>query len=197
VDTRDRGSKDVSTIVALVGPRCSGKTSVGRELAKRLGWSFADLDDEVGRLHAQDRKLSAAVPAGEVLLALGEPAFRELEARALREVVTRGGPLVLATGGGAVESEASRALLSQRATCVWLRVAQRELERRMRADATLRPSLTGGDAVAEIGAILARREPLYSAVAQFAIDCRGLDAAEIAEETVRRIGRGRTSGCRS
>lgn len=191
---RAQGSR---TIVALVGPRCSGKTSIGQELARRLGWTFVDLDDEVARLDALDRGADEILPAGEVLARLGEPAFRDIEERALRETVGRTGSLVLATGGGTVEREAARDLLARRATCVWLRVAKGELERRMRASPVPRPSLTGADPVEEIGAILERREPLYSSVAELTVDCRGLSVGEIAGEISRRLGMGTRSGCRS
>ena len=173
-------------IVALVGPRCSGKTSVGRELARRLRWPFVDLDDEL-----------AGRPAGELLAEIGESTFRDLEEKALRTVLERGGPMVLACGGGVVERDRSRELLARRTTCVWLRASPAELARRMRGDPTRRPSLTGANPVDEIEAILARREPLYAEVASIAIDGRGLGIDEIAKEVATRIGRGNgPSGCR-
>ena len=175
-----------ATIVALVGPRCSGKTSVGRALARKLGWPFVDLDEEIDPSRA----------AGELLAAIGEPAFRDLEERALRDRVARGGPVVIACGGGAVERGASRRLLARNTTCVWLRSSPAELARRMRADPTPRPSLTGADPVDEIEAVLARREPFYAEVAAITVDGRGLGIEEIAAEVAGRIGRGGLPGCR-
>jgi shikimate kinase len=177
-------------IVALIGPRCSGKTSVGRELARKLGWPFVDLDDEIAREHA------GAKGAGEVLAAVGEPAFRALEERVLRERLARGGPVVIACGGGVVELANSRQALAKLATCVWLRVSAKELARRMRGDPTSRPSLTGGDPVEEIEAVMSRREPLYEEIAAITIDGRGLGIEETAARVASEIGRGGLRGCR-
>jgi len=177
-------------IVALVGPRCSGKTSVGRELARKLAWPFVDLDEEIAATHAGARG------AGEVLAELGEAAFRALEERTLRERLAKGGPVVIACGGGVVELASSRQVLARRATCVWLRVGAIELARRMRADPTMRPSLTGGDPVEEIEAVMARREPLYAEVAAITIDARGLGVDEIAARVLSELGKGGLPGCR-
>jgi shikimate kinase len=175
--------------VALIGPRCSGKTSVGRELARQLGWPFVDLDDEIAAAHE-------SAGAGEVLAEVGEVAFRALEERVLRERIAKGGPVVIACGGGVVELASSRQLLARRATCVWLRVSATELARRMRADSTLRPSLTRGDPVEEISTVLVRREPLYAEIAAIAIDGRGLGVEETAARVRAEIGRGGLPGCR-
>ncbi|MFN0007107.1 MAG: shikimate kinase [Planctomycetota bacterium] len=175
--------------MALIGPRCSGKTSVGRELARLLAWPFVDLDDEIAAARA-------APGAGEVLAEVGEPAFRALEERLLRERIAQGGPVVIACGGGVVENENSRQVLARRATCVWLRVSATELARRMRADPTIRPSLTGGDPVEEIETVMARREPLYAEVAAITIDGRGLGIDEIAARVRSDLGRGGLPGCR-
>ena len=184
-------------IVALIGARCAGKTSVGRELARRLGWPFVDLDDEVANLHASAcGRVGEIPPVGAVLAEIGEPAFRAVEERALREVLGRGGPLVIATGGGVVETAAARGLLAHRATCVWLQVAPAELERRMRADPTPRPSLTGADPKEEIAAVLERRSPLYAEIAEAIVDGRGMDLEEIAREVAFRLGLGGVRGCR-
>jgi len=155
-----------------------------------------DLDDEIAAAHAADRGLARVPAVGEVLVEVGEPAFRELEERVLRERVGKGGPVVIACGGGAVERETSRALLAGRATCVWLRVSETELARRMRADPTPRPSLTGGDPVEEIATVLSRREPLYAEIAAITVDGRGLGVEEVAAEVASRLGKGGLRGCR-
>lgn len=114
----------------------------------------------------------------------------------MRERLAKGGPVVIACGGGVVESESSRRALERLATCVWLRVSTKELARRMRSDPTLRPSLTGGDPVGEIEAVLARREPLYAEVAAITIDGRGLGIAETAERVRSELGRSGRRSCR-
>lgn len=182
-------------IVALIGPRCCGKTSTGAELARRLGWPFVDLDEEIGREHARSRSLAEPLAAGEVLAEIGEPAFRALEETALAAALERHGPLVLATGGGVVESSRNRASLARRATCVWLRVTIEEMERRLRADPAPRPSLTGLDPAAELAQVSGRREPWYAELAEIELDCRGLRVQEIAKRLALRLGRGKRGGC--
>ncbi len=144
--------------IALVGLRASGKTTLGRLLAERLGRAFVDLDDEVSREDAALRGSAETRPAGEILASEGEPRFRDLEERALERVLSRTDALVIATGGGVVERARNRLLLRTRARCVWLAVPVEELQRRMRADATVRPALMGNDPVAEVAEIASRRE---------------------------------------
>lgn len=147
--------------IALVGLRASGKTTLGKLLAAQLGRTFVDLDEEVSREDAALRGTSALRPAGEILASEGEPRFRDLEERALERVLSRTEPLVLATGGGVVERAKNRLLLRTRARCLWLQVPVEELQRRMRADPTVRPALLGKDPVEEVGEVAARREAWF------------------------------------
>ncbi len=164
--------------IALIGPRCSGKTTVGRVLARRLARPFVDLDDEVLRVgrYAGIR----AGSAGELLERAGRALFRDLEATALRKELEPCPRIVLATGGGVVEREDNRTWLERTATCVWLSVPLEELRRRLAADPLPRPALLGADPVAEVGELLARRMPLYRAVAALVIECDREDPEEIA-----------------
>jgi len=155
--------------VCLVGLRCAGKSTVGRLLAQKLGWPFADLDESLGELWAAQAGQSSAPHAGHLLSSLGEPAFRELEARALTHCLAEAPPLVLATGGGCVETAACReALLAART--FWLRVEPAELRRRLAADSAPRPSLTGDMAGAEFEVLAARRDRHYRAVCEAELD---------------------------
>lgn len=97
-----RRSPSISGII-LTGFMGAGKTTVGALLAERLGWRFLDSDRVV-----EDR---AGMTVAEIFARRGEAAFRELEAATIREVV-RGDLLVLALGGGALESAATRSLLA-------------------------------------------------------------------------------------
>jgi shikimate kinase/3-dehydroquinate synthase len=169
-----------------VGLRCSGKSSVARELAGRLGMQLVDLDDELARLHAEENG-QGPLTAGDVLATVGEPAFRELERRALLHVLDREGPLVLATGGGVIEDEANRRVLREETTSVWLDVEPAELERRLRADPTPRPALLGTDAAAEVRALLERRAPWYAEVAALRLDCGIAAPGELAEDILRSL----------
>lgn len=171
--------------VVLLGLRCSGKTSVGRLLAGRLGWPFHDSDAELARRFGELSGASGR-EAGEVLAEVGLERFRRLERDALTGLLAQPGPRVVATGAGCVETPEVRRML-RGARCVWLRVELAELRARMEADPTPRPSLTGADPLLEIPQVAARREPLYRALASAVIDCGGAAPAELAERLARRF----------
>ncbi|MEM9382913.1 MAG: shikimate kinase, partial [Planctomycetota bacterium] len=161
------GTSGWAGTVALVGLRCSGKTTVGRALAAASGARFVDLDDEVAR--------GAGVPHVATLIERdGLDDFRRREERALREHLegaAGGGPLVLSTGGGAVESAGSRALLRERARCVWLRAPLDLLRARRAADvANPRPVLAGDSDEDEFTVLDRRRAPLYREVSRLILD---------------------------
>jgi shikimate kinase len=162
--------------IALVGLRASGKTTLGKLLAERLGRAFVDLDEEVSREDAALSATSTPRPAGEILRDEGEPRFRDLETRALERVLERTELIVLATGGGVVERARNRLLLRTRARCVWLVVPIDELQRRMRADPTARPALLGRDAIAEVAEIAARRDPWFRELGGLRVDAPAASA---------------------
>lgn len=170
-------------VVCLVGLRCAGKSVVGACLARRLGVPFADLDRELAADWARTEGRAEVPEAGEVLARIGEPPFRELEERTLARLIEAGGPLVLATGGGSIESRQSRASLAAETVAVWLRVETPELQRRMRADPSLRPGLLGDDPVAEVPTLAARRAPLYGSVARHVVDA-GVESPESLAERI-------------
>lgn len=119
--------------IYLVGFMGSGKTTVGRLLAERLGWSFADLDEEIEA--AEGRSIS------DIFERFGEPEFRRIEAEALRRhvlSVERGQPAVLALGGGAFAQDENRALVLQHGIVFWLDCPFDTVTRRV-APATHRP----------------------------------------------------------
>jgi shikimate kinase len=160
-------------VIALVGLRCSGKTSAGRILADRLGRAFVDLDDEIAAR-------AGLGSAGEVIERLGLERFRELERQALARSLERGEPIVLATGGGAVEDRVNRRRLRTRTRCAWLRADPATLRARMAADPTPRPGLLGPDPLAEIEQLAAARESLYAEVAHLTLDTSAADPRAVA-----------------
>lgn len=160
-------------VIALIGLRGSGKSSVGHELAEELGVPFLDLDETLVGFHAAEDPAAALSSAGAILSELGEEGFRDLEARVLREVLATPGPKVLATGGGVVEWSENRELLTERCTCVWLDGALEVLLARIEADPTWRPPLTDLDPAAELAALARRRAPLYAEVAALKLDTSG------------------------
>ena len=142
--------------IALIGLSGSGKSAVGRALAASTGWPLRDTDALIVAASGRD---IAAIFAGE-----GEPHFRELEARALAEALADG-PAIIATGGGAVLREASRALLKERAHCVWLDAPTATLVARLEAHAEQRPLLGGAPPFERLEALRAARAPIYAALA--------------------------------
>jgi shikimate kinase len=147
----------------LTGMMGCGKTTVGRVLALAHGVPFVDLDERVERLYG------AAVP--ELLVARGEPGFREAEARALASLLTEPGfgarGVVVALGGGAVLHAGSREAMDRTGTRVYLEVGVDELVRRLRpeveADPTARPLLQGSSLRLRVAELLAARGSIYRA----------------------------------
>jgi shikimate kinase len=177
--------KEKTQKIALVGLRASGKSSVGKALAERMEVPFADLDEEI--------VVRADVPGldscGEVLIVLGEPAVRAVESGALRTVLARKGPLVIATGGGAIEAPENRAMLAQGAIVVWLKVDLSILQARLRAELRPRPPLLGRSTVGEVPQIAARRGPLYAETADFVLEADVGDPGTLAERILVFLGR--------
>ncbi len=172
--------------IALVGLRGSGKSTVGTLLGRELARPFVDLDREIERLNAESRPAESALRAGDILARLGEPLYRDLEARALRETLALRGPLVLATGGGVILRDENRALLRQETWVVWLEAPVEELARRLASDPNPRPPLTpagrltGSASPAELAVLRDARQGLYQEVAHLRIRTEGMSPAEVA-----------------
>ena len=156
-------------VLSLVGPRGSGKSTVGRLLADRLGWRFADSDAEV--------VARAGRPIAEIFRDDGEPAFRSLEAAAVRALLASP-RTVLATGGGAVLNAETRAALRAAGLVAYLSADAATLHARTAGDPN-RPALTDLPAAEEVAKVLADREPLYREVADVAIETAGRSAGEV------------------
>jgi shikimate kinase len=167
--------------IFLIGYRGTGKTTVARLLAERLGCDWIDADDEIER---RAGKSITAIFADD-----GEPAFRELESSVVEELC-RWRRSVVALGGGAVLSEANRTAIRLAGLVVWLTASLATLARRLADDTTTpsrRPDLTQTGGPSEIETLLATREPIYRACATFEVDTEGKTPAEIADEIVGRL----------
>jgi shikimate kinase len=152
----------MARLLFLIGYRGSGKTTVGKIVADRLGWSFVDADAVLEEHHGRTVR--------DIFAAEGEPGFRDKEAEVLADLCTRTNT-VIATGGGIVLREANRRLLKQHGTVAWLTADPATLLARIHADPTTaerRPNLAGGG-LAEIEQLLAVREPLYRACADVVV----------------------------
>ncbi len=167
--------------VYLIGYRCTGKSSVGRILARRLGWPFVDTDRRV--------VARAGRPVADIVARGGWPAFRELERTVMRETAA-GDRQVVATGGGVPCDRENRRLMAGSGTVVWLRAAPAVIAARLAADtagADQRPALDGGDALSEVAGILSRREPLYRGAAHLAVDTDDLAVEAVAVAVLNEI----------
>lgn len=159
-----------STRIVLVGFMGSGKSSVGRLLASRLGYGFIDIDADVETLAER------SIP--EIFRGGGEAAFRDLEYRAT--VRSRApGPAVIATGGGWMSRPELRSMWPD-AVYVWLAARPETVLDRVGADPGLRPTLDPETPDRSIRDLLARREADY-ALAQFVVHTDGLGVSEVAE----------------
>ena len=175
--------------VALVGMMGSGKTTVGRLLAARLGRPLVDTDDLVAR--------DAGRSVAEVFATEGEAGFRARERAALVEACGPGPPRVVACGGGVVLDAANRARLAADAFVVWLRARPATLAARV-GDGAGRPLLAGppGAVRERLATLAAGREDRYREVADAVVDTDDREPAEIADEIARLAGAAHGTGGR-
>jgi len=138
----------------------SGKTTIGRQLAKRLGKRFVDSDHEI------EARTGASIPL--IFDIEGEASFRRREADVIRDLSSQRG-IVLATGGGAVLDAGTRARLAERGTVIYLRAHVNSILQRTAHDKN-RPLLRTPDPRRTLEQLTAQREPLYREVAHLVID---------------------------
>lgn len=139
--------------IVLIGMMGVGKSSIGRRLGSRLGVPFVDADTEIER--------AAGMSIADIFARHGEAAFRSGEARVIARLLN-GGPQVLATGGGAVMNEATRALIKERGVSIWLSAELDVLLRRISKRKAERPMLQTEDPAATLRDLLTTREPIYA-----------------------------------
>jgi shikimate kinase len=147
--------------IALVGLPGSGKSTVGRQLAKRLGLPFLDSD------HVIEARLGLTIR--EFFERDGEAPFRDLEQAVIDELTLAGEACVLATGGGAVLRPANRGHLMQRTQVVYLHSSPEEIFRRLRHDQN-RPLLQVPDPLGRLRELYTLRDPLYRESARFVVE---------------------------
>ena len=145
--------------IVLVGIMGAGKSTVGKILADRLGMRFFDADQEIER--------AAGCTITDFFEKYGEVEFRKGEERVISRILA-GEPCILATGGGAFMSEATRLLIKKMARSVWLRVSFEVLAKRLekRSD---RPLLQTADPQQTLKALIKKRYPIYND-ADFIVD---------------------------
>jgi len=161
-------------LLFLIGYRGTGKTTIGQLLAQRIGWDFVDADFHL--------EASCGKSIKQIFATQGEPAFRDLESRTLRELCGRE-RLVVGTGGGVIGRDENRALLRAAGYVVWLTADVDTIAARLAADPSTserRPNLSTGG-LAEIAELLRLREPLYRASADLEVDTRDRSPQELTE----------------
>jgi XRE family aerobic/anaerobic benzoate catabolism transcriptional regulator len=156
--------------IALIGLRGAGKSTLGKILAKKIGWNFVELNKEI----EAENGLSVA----EIIALYGQEGFRRMEQTALNQLLARKELMVLATGGGIVSEPLTFDLILSSFYTIWLKAEPEEHMGRVRKQGDLRPMADDRSAMAELRNILVSREPLY-ARASATVDTAGLsvDAA--------------------
>ena len=160
----------------------AGKTTVGRELAERLGWRFVDLDAEV--------EAAAGMSVREIFAREGEQAFREREAATAARVLNEDAVVISPGGGWPINPAGGFSALPAGTFTVWLDVTADDAVRRAAEDGLeTRPLIAGPNPLAEARALLAERRPIYAAAA-LRVDTGGRSPSETARELARAVASG-------
>lgn len=163
--------------IYLVGMPGVGKTTVGRQLARRMQRSFVDADHEI------EARTGVKIPL--IFDIEGEQGFRDRESKVLAELGSRSN-LVVATGGGAVLRPENRAALKQGGIVVYLHATPRLLFERTRLDAN-RPLLQVADPMKKLEELFAARDPLYREVADIIINSLGGSISHLVRQLEREL----------
>ena len=165
--------------VILIGPMGSGKTTVGKVLAPRLGLEFVDLDQEIERRCGVDVSLIFDIE--------GEAGFRAREQAMLLELSTRDG-MLLATGGGSILRDDNRATLRRTGLVVWLQTTVEQQLKRLARDQR-RPLLQAPDRRQRLEHLAAERDPLYRECAHLVVRSVDISPARMALRVEREINK--------
>ncbi len=165
-------------VIALLGLRGAGKTTVGRRLSKRRRVPFVELDRRVEQ--------AAGLSLGELFTLHGEDYYRRLEREVLQEVLSEGHSMVLATGGGLVASPETFAMLRRSAVTIWLRATSEDHWNRVVRQGDRRPMADHPQAMADLRSLLVAREPLY-ALADHVVDTSGTTIEKVVAEIERQL----------
>ena len=157
--------------IILTGFMGTGKSTVGRRLAKRLDWKFVDVDQLI--------EAGAKMPIARIFAERGETVFRRLERRQISRVI-RANHQVIATGGGTFADPQSRTKLRAVGPVVCLTARPRVILERVGHKIAARPMLQGGDPLAKIRTLLGQRADAY-AKADVTIDTSDLSFDEVIE----------------
>ncbi len=163
----------MKTSIALIGFMGTGKTAVGRELAKKLGKEFVEMDSLI--MQKADKSIN------DIFLQEGEIRFREIEIETIRQVAGRKN-LVIACGGGAVLNWINIARLRQEAVIVLLTAPTLVILKRTIDDKEDRPLLKVPDKMDKIRDLLRFRQPFYERAADITIDTAEISIDSVVQE---------------
>ncbi len=175
---RSMSESEPSHNLVLIGFMGSGKTVIGKQLARRQKTELIDTDSWIEQL--EGRTIT------QIFAAEGEDFFRQLETESLKKLLDGQQKSIIATGGGLPMKAENRLLLRQLGTVIYLRVSSEEVMQRLRDDDS-RPLLRGGDTLNKIKQLMELRVPVYEETADIVIDTDGKDKAAIVEEIVTAI----------
>jgi XRE family transcriptional regulator, aerobic/anaerobic benzoate catabolism transcriptional regulator len=172
--------------IALVGLRGAGKSTLGAQLAQRLGWQFVELSREIER--------EAAVSVNEIFDLWGQAAYRRYELRALERVVRTRSRVVIATGGGLVSELATFERLLEACYTIWLQASPHDYWQRVlrQGDYRVSAGIDVKQAMADMRRILSQREALYGK-ADSRLDTGGKTAAQSLRELVALVRKARSA----
>lgn len=165
----EQGRQAKPPVIALLGLRGAGKTTIGKRLGRRLRIPFVELDRRVEE--------AAGLSLDEIFAMHGQDYYRRLEREALETVLAQGRPTVVATGGGIVTSRETYSLLRREAVTVWLRADAEDHWNRVVQQGDRRPMADNPGAMAELRRLLAARQRLYAEAAHV-VDTSRLDVDE-------------------
>ena len=164
--------------IALVGLPGSGKSTIGRYLAKRWSIPFVDVDVAI------EERIACSIR--EFFAKEGEAQFREVEREVLAELLSRSEKMVVATGGGAVLKAENRQQLIKNAQVIYLSASPHDIARRLQRD-TQRPLLQVNNPLQRLLDLHAARDPLYREVADFVVSGSGLSATQVAQRVAMQV----------
>jgi XRE family transcriptional regulator, aerobic/anaerobic benzoate catabolism transcriptional regulator len=167
------------SIIALLGVRGAGKSAVGTELARRRKVPFIEVDALIEE--------AAGLSLAQIFELHGEAYYRRVEREVLTRLLADPQPAILATGGSIVNHRDNYAILRDRCTTVWLRARAEDHWNRVVQQGDGRPMAKSPHAFAELRALIAAREPLYS-VADHIVDTSGRSVDEVTTALSRSLG---------
>lgn len=170
--------------IALVGLPGSGKSTIGRYLAKRWSVPFVDVDVAI------EERIGCTIR--DFFAKEGEASFRDVEQEVLSQLLAQSEKMVVATGGGAVLRAENRRQLAGQAKVVYLSASPHEIARRLQRD-TLRPLLQVDNPLQRMLDLHAIRDPLYKEVAHFVVVGSGLSATQVAQRVAMQVELGQHS----